>query len=230
MATFETLKVIDVPASIVAELNVQTLFSIFQFNGYDPVTTFEELKKRARQAGVDVRTFIKDMQEIIVWFCMRGARFDPRGGGKQASRSAARTTEQGKAEIMRVCQKYNIVDAQPNASTDINIARVIGVFAYQTAGVFVQFPDKMRKVVETEKYSLPRWACFPQAASLLLDTQLENFYAWSAEFDATIKSQVPGYRSDVANVKKYVDIAFNSNLYPKDQRARLQQNLASMTR
>lgn len=198
--------------------SLEAFAQLYAFSGYDPVKTFEILKANAKKANRNAKQFTDDMFEIIAWFVLRGAKYT------DASRSAARTKQEGKDRIRKLMAIYNVLDQTPKKAEDINIARVIGVFAFQTASVIAANPDKVRKIVDPSKYNLPVWCCFPQAASLITDDMLQSFIDWSCELDQIInrgKVTTAGapYVSDKGVVSGYVKITFNSTLYPMSTRA-----------
>jgi len=196
------------------------LFSNFAYDGFTPDTTFKELKARAVKAGMTGKQLIENVIIILYWFVARGAKW-------AVSTSALRTKAEGKKIIKEICEKLGIINTKPVNSSDINIARLVAVFAVQVAKIYQQFPNNARKIVDPTGYGLPAWCCFPQAASIITKDQLSAFTLWATEFDRVINPNKP---TETPRLAAYISAAFNSPLIPMDKRKTMQEEIEAAGR
>lgn len=207
----------------------QDLFDLFKFQGYDPAVTFEQLKKNANANGVTPDQFKQYIKEILMFYVIRGA--------KTSSNSAKKTSEAGRDRIEKAMQKLGIQNIRPAAATDINIARVIGVFVVQTAQIIKAYPDRVRatKIVEggSQGLGLPNWACFPQVAAIIPDqATLQKFKDYMVQFDRVINGpnaepQNKRLGSRQAEIENYVQITYNSQYFSTASRQTIWNKLSA---
>lgn len=210
----------------------EELFEMFRFQGYDPNVTFEQLKKNATKNGLTANQMKEGVQDVLVFYCVRGA--------KSNTRSAQKTDPDGLKRIKDTMRKLGIEDKKPTSSTDVNIARVIGVFAMQTANIIAKYPNRVRATTVVregpEKFGLPSFACFPQVASIIPDeATLSKFKQFAVAFDRVInrnqtQPSSPNFATREDEVMNYVQITYDSQFIPKEQRGKMWAQLKSISR
>jgi hypothetical protein len=210
-----------------ADNELARLIAVFQFQGYDPVATYNELCRRATEKKISASDFKRDMFRLCVWFVLRGAKMpvDQTGAakGENQGRSVEKTSDAAKAEIRRLKDLYGLVNTQPKNKTEINIARVIGCFPHVVASLMAQYPANSRKVIPAEKnadsYGCPVWLLFPQGISLIplvgRDDWVQGFIEWSKDFDTIVNK---GKQTAEPQLMTYIDATWKSKLMNDEAR------------
>lgn len=198
---------------------LDALFKEFEYQGFEPTYTFEQMKKNfVKNYGTDKEKlknlnndFNKMLIEMAAWIVERGTQT------KTDSKTMGRTSEAGRKKVLAFVAAFNVIRNQPKTREDVTMGRIAGVLCYQIATIIKSKGSDARIV--GERGNLPAYLAFPSGAALIPSESasvFEDWKKWQASFSTVI-----GSKSTADQLETYANAIWNSKLYNDQARKKI---------
>lgn len=193
---------------------LKTIMSEVTFQGFNWEAVFNELRKRAKQAGLGKDLFIYHMRLLCAVYVERGSAFLRRGLLSLPNRTV-------KVYITALIKVYGIKLTRPRtgySNVDVTITRIVAIFPDLVAGIIRQTNKSV--ICQDVEPSVPKWLKFPGGASLITKDDIGNalyqkWLNWYVAFGNIIN---PNQKVTIDNVKRFADAIYNSAATSTDVR------------
>nr|WAK73578.1 nucleoprotein [Phytophthora palustris bunya-like virus 11] len=182
-----------------------TCTSAFEYQGFDPVKTFEKLRGIAAEAKWTKGQFMSRVTQAIILYLMRGT-----------SMKTKKMSEDG-VQLMRTLRQDLRLVIKPTKVDDVSLHRIASLFPRQV--MLILQSGKVQPSVTTE--TLPSYLSFPQAPALMKrDSPMRaGWISWYRLFSDTINSGTRGYQQmSLEEAERWFELYRSKSLIHEDKR------------
>jgi len=188
------------------------LLALYEFQGFNPSVTFEEMEK-LRRTNPNILT------KVIAFYVMRGTNITGKGATKEATEFIGQLATLG-------------FKAKAETPKTLTLSRVAATYAALTASVIAR--NHRARVVDlkaAEAAQLPNYYAWPGAPAIIPSADIyAKWLVWAEQFDKTI--HLKDQKQDLNRVKQFSDQAYNSSFYTAQDREKIKAicNAAALKR